>query len=175
MNTSALRSRRRHSLPTARQRSRITPDHEKVARQIDLALVCQRFKFANFFMHSNHAGRIRFLIGHSKELQQLPGAFRRTRLTLTYRVETSKAGSEYRQSVELAGPFFSQTIEAVGRERRHSRSFGILWQWICPKCEDRTDVLLARIGQPFTCLDCHGRGADYVLPGTFTALPPEVC
>src|SRR5690348_7395936 len=122
------------------RRQQITPVVESLARQVDLALVCQRLKLSNFFMHAPHTGRICFHVGHSPELQELPVPFRRSRLRLTYSVEAGTRGQEYWQTVELMGPFFRQTLDAVGGERPHSRISSIAWRWICPNCEEPTNL-----------------------------------
>lgn len=148
-------------------------DSESLVRRIDLALVCQRFKVSNFFMHAPHSGRLRFHLGHQRELQSIPARFRHVRLLLHYSVEVFRRGELHHQCVTLNGPFFQQTIEASGARRPNSKIGNLAWRWICPECGDATNLLLARIGQPFTCIDCHGRGGEYVLPATFAALPPE--
>ncbi len=151
-----------------------TFNHDRIARQIDLALVCQRLKLSNFFMHAPHVGRLRFHLGHEQELKSLPREFRHARLLLHYSVDVQRHRDSYRQIVTLEGPSLQQTLEARGEKRPHSKIGGYAWCWICPACEEPTNLLLARIGQPFACIDCHGRAAKYILPATFTALPPEV-
>lgn len=101
-------------------------------------------------------------------------SFRRSRLVLGYHTEAFREGKAHRQSVTLTGTSFNQTIEAVGVSRPHSRISRFAWRWACPRCEQKTDLLLARVGRPFTCLDCHGRGGEFVLSATFAAQPPEV-
>lgn len=172
MNIATVRQERRGLGPVSSPR--MLPDDERIARQIDLALVSQRLKISNFFMHAAHSGRIRFHLGHEQTLQQLPRAFRHMRLVLHYSVEVGRSGAIHQQFVTLNGPFFQQTLEAAGNKRPNSKIGTINWRWVCPKCGDPTNLVLARVGQPFSCIGCHGRAGEYVLPATFVALPPEV-